>query len=109
VSFRREFMDNVRQQLAADTESTWVWLMRRNAAGLSAGFGFLGLILPLPMALGDVSWAAVPGALLLIAGGVLGFVSWFSGDVWVSRRSGAWAALCTAVGFTEVSAVLALG
>jgi hypothetical protein len=85
-----------------------VWRFRFYAAGLSILFGFFGVVLLLPMARGAVSWAALPGSLLLAVGGVLGVGAQRSRDVAVSRRRGVWAALCTVVGLIEVGIVLAL-
>jgi hypothetical protein len=85
-----------------------MWRFRFYAAGLSILFGFFGVVLLLPMARGVVSWAALPGAALLIAGGVLGVGVQRSGDVPVSRRRGLRAAVCTLVGLIEVSVVLVL-
>jgi hypothetical protein len=101
-------MTDIRHQLAKDSESSPVWRFRFYAAGLSILFGFFGVVLLLPMARGVVSWAALPGSLLLAAGGVLGVGVQRSGDVAVSRRRGVWAALCTVAGLIEVSTVLAL-
>src|SRR6266498_3771495 len=77
VSLRRTFMTDVRHQLAKDSESSPEWR-----------FGFFGVVLLLPMARGAVSWAALPGSLLLAVGGVLGVGAQRSRDVAVSRRRG---------------------
>lgn len=101
-------MTEVRRQLAQDTESPPVWRFRFYAAGLSILFGFFGVVLLLPMARGAVSWMALPGGVLLAAGGAFGVAVQRSGDVAVSRRCGVWAAVCTAAGLIEVSVVLAV-
>jgi hypothetical protein len=108
VSFRRSFMTDLRHQLAQETESPPVWRVRFYAAGLSILFGFFGVVLLLPMARGVVSLVALPGSVLLAAGGVLGIRAQRGGDVAVSRRRGLWAAVCTVTGLIEVGAVLAL-
>ena len=101
-------MEDLRRQSAAQTESAPVWRIRFFAAGLSIGFGFIGLVLVLPMARGVVSWAAAPGAVLLVAGGVLGIRAQRADAVAVSRRLGRWAAVATFIGLVVVAAVLAL-
>ncbi|GIM98230.1 hypothetical protein [Paractinoplanes toevensis] len=108
MSFRRTFVDDLRRQTASGTESPPVWRVRFYAAGLSILFGFFGLVLLLPMARGVVSWTALPGGLLLIAGGFFGIGAQRSRAVPVSRRYGWWAAMCTLVGLIEVGVVLAL-
>ena len=63
----------------------------------------------MPIARGVVSWAAGPGSVLLIAGGLFGVGVQRSGDdVPVSRRRGVWAAVCTIAGLIETALVLAL-
>jgi hypothetical protein len=94
--------------MAKGAESPPAWRFRFYAAGLSILFGFFGVVLLLPMARGVVSWAALPGSVVLAVGGVLGVSVQRGGDVAVSRRRGVWAALCTVVGLLEVSVVLAL-
>jgi hypothetical protein len=64
------------------------------------------LVLPLSVASGDVPWAALPGGVLLVAGGVLGVGAQRGGDVVRSRRMGARAALCAVVGLIEVCVVV---
>jgi hypothetical protein len=101
MGYRQTFMEDVRRQLAAETESDAVGRMRFYAAGLSIPFGMIGLIGFLAMAQGDVSWAAAPGCLVMLAGGVLGICAQRKVGVTLSRRFGLWAAICTAVGSTE--------
>jgi hypothetical protein len=101
-------MTDLRRQLATGTESPPVRRFRFFAAGLSIVFGLFGVVLLLPMARGVVSWAALPGSVLLIAGGVLGIAVQRGVDVAVSRRRGLWAALWTVAGLIEVGIVLAL-
>jgi polyferredoxin len=108
VSFRRTFMNDLRRQVATETESPPVWRLRFYAAGLSILFGVFGVVLVLPMARGVVSWAALPGALLLAVGGVFGVAVQRSAQIRVSRRRGWWAAVCTLAGLVEVGIVLAL-
>lgn len=55
-----------------------------------------------------MSWAALPGSLLLAVGGVFGVAAQRSCDVAVSRRRGVWAASCAVVGLVEVGVILAL-
>src|SRR4051812_8648118 len=88
VLFCRAFMTDLRHQLAKDTESRPVWRFRFYAAGLSILFGFFGLMLLLPMARGVVSWAALPGGVLLVVGGVFGLAVQRSADVAFARRLG---------------------
>jgi hypothetical protein len=110
VSFVRTFMAEVRRGLAAETETSPVGRVRFYAAGISILFGLLGVVLPLSMASGDVPWAALPGGLLLVAGGVLGIGAQRKADVVRSRWFGTRAALCTLVGLIEVCVVvMALG
>jgi hypothetical protein len=104
VSFRRTFKADLRRQLAAETESPPVWRFRFYAAGLSILFGVFGVVLLLPMARGVVSWAALPGSVLLAVGGVLGVAVQRGG----ARRRGWWAAACTVAGLIEVGVVLAV-
>jgi hypothetical protein len=101
-------MTDLRRQLAIESESPPVWRFRFYAAGLSILFGVFGVVLVLPMARGVVSWAALPGGLLLAVGGVFGIVVQRSAEVAASRRRGSWAAVCTLVGLIEVGIVLAL-
>lgn len=108
MSFRRTFRDGVRQQVARESESAQVRLFRFNAAGLSIAFGIIGLVLFLPIARGLVSWAAAPGCVVMLAGGLLGVGAQRSSDVAASRRLGLWAVIATIVGLAEVGVVLAL-
>jgi hypothetical protein len=108
VSFRRTFMTDLRRQLAAETESPPVWRFRFYAAGLSILFGVFGVVLLLPMARGVVSWAALPGSVLLAVGGVLGIVVQRGAVIGTARRRGWWAAACTLAGLIEVGVVLAV-
>lgn len=108
MSLRRTFMADLRRQMATETESPPVWRFRFYGAGLSIVCGIVGVVMVLPMARGVVSWAALPGGVLLAVGGVFGVGAQRSADVTVSRRRGVLAALCTVVGLIEVSAVLAL-
>jgi hypothetical protein len=101
-------MTDLRHQLAKETESPPVWRFRFYAAGLSILFGILGVVSLLPVARGVVSSAVLPGSVLLAVGGVLGIAAQRSDEVAVSRRRGAWAAVCTLIGLIEVSLVLAL-
>jgi hypothetical protein len=94
--------------MAKETESPPVWRFRFYAAGLSILFGIVGVVMLLPMARGVVSWSALPGGVLLIAGGALGVGAQRSPDVATSRQRGVLAALCTVVGLIEVTALLAL-
>ena len=108
MAFRRTFMTDLRRQLAKETESSPVWRFRFYGAGLSILFGIVGVVSLLPVARGVVSWAVLPGSVLLAVGGVLGIGAQRSGEVATSRRRGAWAAVCTVAGLIEVSVVLAL-
>ena len=108
MSFRRTFMNDLRRQVATETESPPVWRFRFYAAGLSILFGFFGVVLLLPMARGVVSWVALPGSVLLAAGGVFGIAVQRSAAIAVSRRRGLSAAVCTVAGLIEVSIALAL-
>ncbi|GIM78797.1 hypothetical protein [Winogradskya consettensis] len=102
-------MADVRRQLDADTESPPVWRFRFFGAGLSMMFGFVGLVSLLPMARGVISWAVAPGSLLLVVGGLYGFVVQRTrDDVRASRRAGVPAALCTIIGLLGVCVALAL-
>jgi hypothetical protein len=94
-------MDDLRAQFAAETESEAVGRMRYYAAGLSMLFGIFSLGGFLSMALGDLSWAAAPGSLLMLVGGPLGVLAQRTVHVPSSRRFGMWAAICTAAGFVE--------
>ncbi|GII25489.1 hypothetical protein [Planosporangium mesophilum] len=101
MSYRQTFMEDVRRQLAAETESDAIRRVRFFGAGLSIPFGLIGIAGFLAMAQADMPWAAAPGCLVMLAGGVLGICSQRKADVWSSRRLGAWAASCTVVGFLE--------
>jgi hypothetical protein len=99
VSCRQTFKDNLRDQLAADTESAAVARIRFYAANLSIVFGVMGLFAFLPMSLGEVSWAAAPDCLLMAAGGVLAAGVHRAPNVQRARRLSLLALLCTVVGF----------
>ncbi|GAA1805634.1 hypothetical protein HC028_03380 [Planosporangium flavigriseum] len=101
MSYRRTFMADVRRQLAAETESHAIWRIRLYAACLSILFGMVGLSGFLSMALGNVSWAAAPGCLVMLAGGVLAIGVLPNRNIASSRRLGLLAAGCTVVGFVE--------
>lgn len=99
MSFRQSFKDNLRDQLAADTESAAVARMRFYATNLSIVFGVMGLFAFLPMSLGEVSWATAPGCLLMIAGGVFAVGVHRAHSVQRARLFSLLALACTVVGF----------
>jgi hypothetical protein len=108
VGYRQTFIEDVRRQLAAETESHAIWRIRFYAACVSIFFGMVGLVAFLSMARGVVSWAATPGCLAMLAGGVLGLRVIREEGVKSSRRLGFWAAICTVVGFLEIFLVSVL-
>jgi hypothetical protein len=99
VSLRRGFLADLRRQFAEPTESAAARRVRFYAANLAIFAGVIGLVGFLPMTLGELSWAAAPGCVLMIAGGVLGIGVHAARDVAVSRRLTAAAAACAVIGF----------
>ncbi|GAA2561401.1 hypothetical protein GCM10010435_36390 [Winogradskya consettensis] len=108
MSFRRTFRADVREQTAAQTESPAVARVRFYAANLSILFGLIGLVSIIPLMAGDISWAAAPGCVLMIAGGALGGMVHVAGGVQPARRFGLLAAICTVLGFAEFFATISL-
>ncbi|SHN06316.1 hypothetical protein [Cryptosporangium aurantiacum] len=96
---RRPLRDVMQEHLSPITESSSITALRRSISSLSIGLGILGVVAAISIVTGVTSWAYAPGVLLLIIGGVLGGISFYTVfDIYKSRQFGLWAAIATASG-----------
>lgn len=99
----------MREHLSPVTESPSITALGRSISTLSVGLGLFGVPVVFSILAGNLSWFFLPGVLLLIAGGVLGAVSWFIVvDIYLSRRYGLWAAVATALGAALVGLAIVI-
>lgn len=96
---RRSVRDVAREHFAAETESPFVAGIRRSAATLSLLIGLIAAALAFAVTRGDVTPYAVPGILLMVAGGAFGALAWIKlFDVEISRKFGLGALAATVSG-----------